>query len=438
MFNTPSWMRSLNEPSFDFKLEAPTYGEITKVIMKMKSSASPCPLDQISIIAFKKCPYLRTHLWKIISTAWTRGEFPTTWKRGVTILAHKKGSNKDPANFRPITLQPVLSKVFTSIIRNRIYTFANNNNYIESNLQKGIWDNISGCVEHTETLTHVINHARKKQRSLTVTLLDLKNAFGVVNHNLLKAVLRYHHIPDHIITLITSLYTDYRISIATGKYVTAPVTVRRGVLQGDSLSPLLFNLVINTLINTIKQDKINCIGYVYEGCLSPKHWLQFADDTALVTALENDNQYLCNAFVKWSTWADLIIRVDKRHVFWMKKVKTDVIHYQPYITIKKDRIPPTKESESFTYLGKDFNFDMSCKHIKQELSDDVHTYITKIDRLPLHPICKIEICQLYVFSKLKWRFSIYNLSETWVSEQIDNQFTKYYRKWLQIPETSLI
>ena len=32
----------------------------------LKSSASPCPLDQVSIIVLKKCPYLRTYLWKII------------------------------------------------------------------------------------------------------------------------------------------------------------------------------------------------------------------------------------------------------------------------------------------------------------------------------------------------------------------------------------
>ena len=44
-------------------------------------------------------------------------------------------------------------------------------------------------------------------------------------------------------------------------------------------------------------DKINCMGYVYDGPLAPKHWIQFADDTALVTSLESDNQYLCNAFV---------------------------------------------------------------------------------------------------------------------------------------------
>ena len=71
------------------------------------------------------------------------------------------------------------------------------------------------------------------------------------------------------------------------------------------------------------------MGYVYDGTLAPKHWMQFADNTAL----ESDYQYLCNAFVKCSTWAGLIIKVSKCHVFGMKKVKTGIIQYKPYITI---------------------------------------------------------------------------------------------------------
>ena len=39
------------------------YKEITKIIFKMKSSTSPCPFDQISIIVLIKCSYRRIYLW---------------------------------------------------------------------------------------------------------------------------------------------------------------------------------------------------------------------------------------------------------------------------------------------------------------------------------------------------------------------------------------
>ena len=49
----------------------------------------------------------------------------------------QKGVNTDPGNFRPITLEPVLCKVFTSWMRNRIYKHLCENEYIETNIQKG-------------------------------------------------------------------------------------------------------------------------------------------------------------------------------------------------------------------------------------------------------------------------------------------------------------
>ena len=99
------------------------YKEITKIIFKMKSSTSPCPFDQISIVVLIKCSYRRIYLWRIISASWTRGGFPTVWKPRTTVLVYKKNSNEDLSNFIPITLQPVLSKYFASILCSRIYDF---------------------------------------------------------------------------------------------------------------------------------------------------------------------------------------------------------------------------------------------------------------------------------------------------------------------------
>ena len=210
--------------------------------------------------------------------------------------------------------------------------------------------------------------------------------------------------------------------------MTSPIKVQKGVLQGDSLSPLLFNLIVNTLINTIKSEKVECMGYVNNGALSPKHWFQFADDMAIVKALERDNQLLYNVFLKWSTWVDFIIRVDKCYTYGMKTSKTKSIQFQPFITLKKERMPPVKLGESFTYVGKDFNFNMNCDEVKTKLKCEVLKFILIIDKLPLKCRSKIDIVQRYVFSKLKLRFSIYHISETWVAENIESEINRYYRK----------
>ena len=88
----------------------------------MKTSGSPCPLDQISIISFKRCPYLRTYLKELIQAVWLSGSVPDEWKKACTILIHKKNDANLPENFRPITLQSVPLKVFTSSLRNLLPT----------------------------------------------------------------------------------------------------------------------------------------------------------------------------------------------------------------------------------------------------------------------------------------------------------------------------
>ena len=76
---------------------------------------------------------------------------------------------------------------------------------------------------------------------------------------------------------------------------------------------------------------------------------------------------------------------------------------------------------------------MCNDHIKSHLVSTIEQHLQVINRLPLHPLQKIEICQRFIFSKLKWQFSIYNLTETWVVETLDNKFLKFYHRWFQIP-----
>ena len=105
IFKCPSWIPSLPDPSISFNQYPPSYENVTNVIRRMKTSGSPCPLDKISIISFKRCPYLRSFLTNILCVFWESGHIPANWKKACTVLVHKKGSRDDPANFRPITLE---------------------------------------------------------------------------------------------------------------------------------------------------------------------------------------------------------------------------------------------------------------------------------------------------------------------------------------------
>ena len=122
----------------------------------MKPSASRSPLDQLSVICFKRCPYLRSYLTEIIHAAQSSGVVPSEWKKACTILINKKGETDDPANFRPVTFESIPLKVFTSCLRNRTFQFLAENQYIEPAIQKGFTPKLSGTLEHTAQMAHII------------------------------------------------------------------------------------------------------------------------------------------------------------------------------------------------------------------------------------------------------------------------------------------
>ena len=90
LFKIPNWIPMLPEPITEFDLTPPTYQQVTNIIRKMKTSGSPCPLDQISVICFKRFPYLRTYLTELIQAVWLSGTIPEECKKACTILIHRK------------------------------------------------------------------------------------------------------------------------------------------------------------------------------------------------------------------------------------------------------------------------------------------------------------------------------------------------------------
>ncbi|CAB4025975.1 Hypothetical predicted protein, partial [Paramuricea clavata] len=259
-------------------------------------------------------------------------------------------------------------------------------------------------------MTNIFNQARIKQRSVVITLLDLKNAFGEVHHNLIQSVLDYHHIPKDVSEIIKSLYTDFNTAFITSEFSTPFITIGRGVLQGDC---------INTFIQHIKSDKYRQFGFI-TNLLNPVHWFQFADDPEVISAQDSENQHLLNRFSIWSRWSNMIVKVDKCSTFGIKKSLTKSVQYLPKLLINNELIPATKIGESFRYLGKYFDFSMSEKEHKQDLITLMDDIMSEIDLKPLHPKNKLLLYSRYLLSKLSWHFTVTTLSKTWVSENVDS------------------
>ncbi|ESN90110.1 hypothetical protein HELRODRAFT_182804 [Helobdella robusta] len=62
----PNWIKTLPNPSIACDTNPPTFNEISSIIRKCNWRASPCPLDQMSVIVLKKCPILHTILHQLL------------------------------------------------------------------------------------------------------------------------------------------------------------------------------------------------------------------------------------------------------------------------------------------------------------------------------------------------------------------------------------
>ena len=142
LFQLPEWMPTLKPPIVVSQISPPTYKAVATAINKCKARSSACPLDQLSILILKHCPILRTLLHHYVKECWAKRRIPICWKRGATVIIFKKGNTDDPANFRPITLQPVWYKVVSPVYA-KMYGFLVHHNFIDKYLQKGVWRGVT-------------------------------------------------------------------------------------------------------------------------------------------------------------------------------------------------------------------------------------------------------------------------------------------------------
>ena len=75
------------------------------------------------------------------------------------------------------------------------------NGYLDSTIQKGFMRDVSGCVEHSETIYRAALDARTHGRDLCTSWIDVANAYGSVKHSLIHFSLEWYHVPEHFCEL---------------------------------------------------------------------------------------------------------------------------------------------------------------------------------------------------------------------------------------------
>jgi hypothetical protein len=128
-------------------------------------------------------------LTKLMNIGITTGVFPSAWKVARITPLHKTGEKSDKNNYRPISVLPILSKVFERHIYDSTYSFFNDNNVL--------YQFQSGVRRHHSTETALINNYDRLINNLDnnsingIIFADFKKAFDLVDH---KALIRKLHI----------------------------------------------------------------------------------------------------------------------------------------------------------------------------------------------------------------------------------------------------
>ena len=133
--------------------------------------------------------------------------------------------------------------------------------------------------------------AKTKSQTAHITFFDLEDAFGSVPHPLILQSLRRFHFPPEIQYYINTLYSNQRSRVFTKTYNTSEFPFRPGVFQGDPLSPIIFLMVFNPIIEFLQAESRHGFNLEGENFIT----LPYADDFCLITTNKRTHQRLMNA-----------------------------------------------------------------------------------------------------------------------------------------------
>ena len=92
------------------------------------------------------------------------------------------------------------------------------------------------------------------QKNIYFCFIDYTKAFDCVDHNKLWKILKEMGIPDHLTCLLRNLYADQEATVRKGHGTTDWFQIGKGVRQGCILSPCLFNLYAEYIMQNAGLD----------------------------------------------------------------------------------------------------------------------------------------------------------------------------------------
>ena len=235
----------------DFHFTSPV--EVSKVIGLLKNRK--CSISEIPTIVYKKLSGLIAPIvCNLFNASILEGYFPVVLKVSRVIPFHKGGNKKDIKNYRPISLLPILSKIFEKLMHCRLYSFLSSKKFF-SNSQYGFLKGLSvndAVVDFLECCYGVLNN----KECLVAVFLDFTKAFDVINHDILKQKLEHIGIRSNLLDWCISFVTGRKQKVIVGKSISDFVDMPHGAPQGSVLEPLFFTIYVNDMKKCLVNAKL--------------------------------------------------------------------------------------------------------------------------------------------------------------------------------------
>ena len=274
-----------------------TSEELHDAIRKLKKGNSP-DSDGIRAEDIKACDEETKELVRqIFNEIIRQNEFtPEPWKRVKIKVLHKKGDVESEGNYRPICSLLALYKVFSTILYERLY----------SRLDQEQAEDQAGFRSSHQTTDHLATYRMIEQKchewriNMWIATIDFKKAFDSITHKSIWKAVKSCGIKHDYISLLKKIYRDQKASVQTDEESNM-FEIKKGTKQGDPLSSLLFNTVLqNSLKDDIQpwQKKKGMGIYLSDhdhDCLTN---LRFADDVLLFASSEGQLQKMLCDFKK--------------------------------------------------------------------------------------------------------------------------------------------
>jgi hypothetical protein len=192
-------------------------------------------------------------------------EYPDVLKITKLIELYKTEDKTNPANYRPISLLPIIAKVFDTIINKQLMSHLTTHNII-SPTQYAFRPNSSTTLALQTILNNIHKQKNSKQPTLAI-YIDLSKAYDTVSHTKLFHKLEHdYNFTTQTTHFFKSYFQNRQQSTHTQHAKSKTQTITHGIPQGSTLSTTFFLLYINDIIKTTPKSKV----YTY------------ADDTTLI------------------------------------------------------------------------------------------------------------------------------------------------------------